>query len=89
MAQQNPEKETPWMGQVVLARLEDWEKYDAEAKERVRTFSRATLRAQAVQAGVHPDTLGEPTETKDKDAGVRLLTLKGTVDRGRPPHAGD
>lgn len=92
MAQQKREKPQAWKGQVVLARLEDWEKYDETSQERVRAAGRSTLQAMARQAGVHADSLGEVQEEttgKGTDEARRTLTLKGTVDRGRPPHAGN
>lgn len=77
-------KTEKWEDQVELADATAWRDIYVEAdKERLRTLALAVLQRKALQAGVREPEKVNPTEfTQD---GKRVLRLKATVDRAKPP----
>lgn len=77
-------KTEKWESQLVLADSGDWKDiYTEEDRERVKTLATRTLRLKATAAGIADAEGLEPTEFTQ--AGKRVLRLKGTVDRAKPP----
>ncbi len=74
----------PWEGCATLAGQAVWARWAPEDRLKVRRMARARLLAEAAQAGVSEENVGDFRQEVSQD-GIRFLYLTGTIRPDQPP----